>query len=169
MIDKLSIIETDKVIHNVETDKVKQIVDVESSGKSADEIDKETMSFGEKQTIIKRIRICVHALKRLHLHAVQVILTLNGFAGVNSEKSLLVTTIYCNCWPNKWTFFNRSKNHSTMRSIHHIKFHSAFPRVIQVFFKHRWFVVTTREKLILISKGLHDKVVIRKITDRSSR
>ncbi|GJV68870.1 hypothetical protein Tco_1484379 [Tanacetum coccineum] len=43
MIDELSIVETEKVIHTMETDKVKQIVDVESSGKSADEIDKETV------------------------------------------------------------------------------------------------------------------------------
>ncbi|GKB83877.1 hypothetical protein Tco_0950772 [Tanacetum coccineum] len=49
MIKELSIVETDKVIHTVETDKVKQIVDVESSGKSADEIDNETVSFGEMQ------------------------------------------------------------------------------------------------------------------------
>ncbi|GKE74988.1 hypothetical protein Tco_1537029 [Tanacetum coccineum] len=49
MIDELSIVETDKVIHIVETDKVKQIVDVESSVKSANEIDKETVSFGEMQ------------------------------------------------------------------------------------------------------------------------
>ncbi|GJX98025.1 hypothetical protein Tco_0355044 [Tanacetum coccineum] len=49
MIDELSIVETDKVINTVETDKVKQIIDVESSGKSADEIGKETVSFGEMQ------------------------------------------------------------------------------------------------------------------------
>ncbi|GJR91933.1 hypothetical protein Tco_0215944, partial [Tanacetum coccineum] len=49
MIDELSIVKTDKVIHTVETDKVKQIVDVESSSKSADEIGKETVSFGEMQ------------------------------------------------------------------------------------------------------------------------
>ncbi|GJU02855.1 hypothetical protein Tco_1113193 [Tanacetum coccineum] len=42
---KTSIIEIQKVIHTVKIDKVKQIVDVESSGKSADEIDKETVSF----------------------------------------------------------------------------------------------------------------------------
>ncbi|GKE52601.1 hypothetical protein Tco_1487757 [Tanacetum coccineum] len=47
MIDKLSIVETNKVIHTMETNKVKQIVDVESSGKSANEIDKETVSFGK--------------------------------------------------------------------------------------------------------------------------
>ncbi|GKG24994.1 hypothetical protein Tco_0395622, partial [Tanacetum coccineum] len=36
MIDELSIVETEKVIHTVKSDKVKQIVDVESSGKSSD-------------------------------------------------------------------------------------------------------------------------------------
>ncbi|GKD88754.1 hypothetical protein Tco_1364261, partial [Tanacetum coccineum] len=41
------IVEIQKVIHTVKIDKVRQIVDVESSGKSADEIDKETVSFGE--------------------------------------------------------------------------------------------------------------------------
>ncbi|GJW49336.1 hypothetical protein Tco_0090687 [Tanacetum coccineum] len=39
-------VEIQKVIHTVKIDEVRQIVDVESSGKSADEIDKETMSFG---------------------------------------------------------------------------------------------------------------------------
>ncbi|GJX67574.1 hypothetical protein Tco_0303301 [Tanacetum coccineum] len=60
MIDELSIVETNKVIHIVETDKVKQIVDVESSGKSADEINKETVSIGEMQ-LKQEDRSCVHA------------------------------------------------------------------------------------------------------------
>ncbi|GKA01257.1 hypothetical protein Tco_0673922 [Tanacetum coccineum] len=34
-----------EVIHTVKIDEVRQIVDVESSGKSADEIDKETVSL----------------------------------------------------------------------------------------------------------------------------
>ncbi|GJW15746.1 hypothetical protein Tco_0019879 [Tanacetum coccineum] len=72
MIDELSIVETDKVIHTVETDKVKQIVDVESSGKSVDEIDKETVSFGEIQ-LKQKDRSCVHASIELHLHAVHVV------------------------------------------------------------------------------------------------
>ncbi|GKB59801.1 hypothetical protein Tco_0915987 [Tanacetum coccineum] len=72
MIDELSIVKTDKVIHTVETDKVKQIVDVESSGKSADEIDKETVSFGKIQ-LKQEDRSCVHALIELHLHAVHVV------------------------------------------------------------------------------------------------
>ncbi|GJW65751.1 reverse transcriptase domain-containing protein [Tanacetum coccineum] len=36
-----------RVIHTVKIDMVRQIVDVENSGKSADEIDKETVSFAE--------------------------------------------------------------------------------------------------------------------------
>ncbi|GKC43919.1 hypothetical protein Tco_1061641 [Tanacetum coccineum] len=60
MIDELVIVETDKVIHTVGTDKVKQIVDVESSGKSADEIDKETVSFGAMQ-LKQEDQSCVHA------------------------------------------------------------------------------------------------------------
>ncbi|GKA11230.1 hypothetical protein Tco_0690663 [Tanacetum coccineum] len=70
--EELSIVETDKVIHTVETDKVKQIVDVESSGKSADEIDKETVSFGEMQ-LKQEDRSCVHASIELHLHVVHVV------------------------------------------------------------------------------------------------
>ncbi|GKB77138.1 hypothetical protein Tco_0944033 [Tanacetum coccineum] len=54
------IVETDMVIHTMKTDKVKQIVDVKSSGKSADEIDKETVSFGEMQ-LKQEDRSCVHA------------------------------------------------------------------------------------------------------------
>ncbi|GKD77992.1 hypothetical protein Tco_1340613 [Tanacetum coccineum] len=72
MTDELCIVETDKVNHTMETDKVRQIVDVESSGKSADEIDKETMSFGEMQ-LKQEDRSCVHASIELHLHAVHVI------------------------------------------------------------------------------------------------
>ncbi|GJR42405.1 hypothetical protein Tco_1310508 [Tanacetum coccineum] len=59
--------EIQKVIHTVKIDKVRQIVDVKSSGKSADEIDKETMSFGEMQ-LQREDRSCVHASIKLHLH-----------------------------------------------------------------------------------------------------
>ncbi|GJS12516.1 hypothetical protein Tco_0406988 [Tanacetum coccineum] len=44
MIDCLSIVETDKVIHIVEIDIVKLVVEIESFGMSADEFDKETGS-----------------------------------------------------------------------------------------------------------------------------
>ncbi|GJZ13190.1 hypothetical protein Tco_0548420 [Tanacetum coccineum] len=72
MIDELNIVETDKVIHTVETDKVKQIVDVESSSKSADEIDKETVSSGEMQ-LKQEDQSWVHASIELHLHVVHVV------------------------------------------------------------------------------------------------
>ncbi|GJV07640.1 hypothetical protein Tco_1345296 [Tanacetum coccineum] len=44
MIDCLSIVETDKVIHTMETDIVKLAVEIESFGMSSDEFDKETGS-----------------------------------------------------------------------------------------------------------------------------
>ncbi|GKA64081.1 hypothetical protein Tco_0763687 [Tanacetum coccineum] len=66
------IIEIQKVIHTVKIDKVRQIVDVERSGKSADEIDKETVSFGEMQ-LKQEDRSCVHASIELHLHVVLVV------------------------------------------------------------------------------------------------
>ncbi|GJS67121.1 hypothetical protein Tco_0681685 [Tanacetum coccineum] len=72
MIEELSIVETDKVIHTVETDKMKPIVDVESYSKSADEIDKEAMSCGEMQ-LKQEDQTCVHASIELHLHAVHVV------------------------------------------------------------------------------------------------
>ncbi|GJW73893.1 hypothetical protein Tco_0133263, partial [Tanacetum coccineum] len=44
MIDCLSIVEIDKVIHTMETDIVKLVVEIESLGMSSDEFDKETVS-----------------------------------------------------------------------------------------------------------------------------
>ncbi|GJT64743.1 hypothetical protein Tco_0737606 [Tanacetum coccineum] len=43
MIDELSIVETDKVNHTVETDKMKLVVEAECFGKCVDEFDKETV------------------------------------------------------------------------------------------------------------------------------
>ncbi|GKA82218.1 hypothetical protein Tco_0788966 [Tanacetum coccineum] len=60
------------VIHTVKIDEVRQIVDVESSGKSAHEIDKETVSFGEMQ-LKQEDRSYVHASIKLHLHVVHVV------------------------------------------------------------------------------------------------
>ncbi|GJY97869.1 reverse transcriptase domain-containing protein [Tanacetum coccineum] len=57
----------ESVIHTVKIDKLKQFVDVESSGKSADEIDKEIVSFGEMQ-LKQEDWSCVHASTELHLH-----------------------------------------------------------------------------------------------------
>ncbi|GKC06080.1 hypothetical protein Tco_0997690 [Tanacetum coccineum] len=44
-IDELSIVETDKVIHTVETDMVKLVVEIECFGKSFDEFDKSLSSL----------------------------------------------------------------------------------------------------------------------------
>ncbi|GKA69458.1 hypothetical protein Tco_0775522 [Tanacetum coccineum] len=57
---------------SVKIDKVKQIVDVENSSNSADEIDKETVSFGEMQ-LKQEDRSCVHASIELHFHVVHVV------------------------------------------------------------------------------------------------
>ncbi|GKF39411.1 hypothetical protein Tco_0119472, partial [Tanacetum coccineum] len=54
-----------KVIHIVKIDTGKQFVVVETSGKSADEIDKETVSFGEMQ-LKQEDRSYVHASIELH-------------------------------------------------------------------------------------------------------
>ncbi|GJT97511.1 hypothetical protein Tco_1093029 [Tanacetum coccineum] len=61
-----------RVIHTVKIDKVRQIVDVESSGKNAEEIDKETVSFGEMQ-LKQEDWSCVQASIELHLHVVHVV------------------------------------------------------------------------------------------------
>ncbi|GJR45309.1 hypothetical protein Tco_1313412 [Tanacetum coccineum] len=44
MIDELSIVETDKVIHTVETDMLKLVVEIECFGMSFGEFDKKTGS-----------------------------------------------------------------------------------------------------------------------------
>ncbi|GKB77600.1 hypothetical protein Tco_0944495, partial [Tanacetum coccineum] len=73
MIDCLSIVETDKVIHTVETDIVKLGVEIESFGMSSDEFDKETGSSDRLQP--KRADLsCIHALNELHLHEIRVVL-----------------------------------------------------------------------------------------------
>ncbi|GJZ34532.1 hypothetical protein Tco_0580349 [Tanacetum coccineum] len=59
-----------KVIHTVKIDKVTQIVDVEGSSKSADEIDKETVSFGKMQ-LKQEDRSCNYASIKLHLKSIQ--------------------------------------------------------------------------------------------------
>ncbi|GKD90858.1 hypothetical protein Tco_1366365, partial [Tanacetum coccineum] len=69
MIDYLSIIETDKVNHAVETDMVKLVVEIESFGMSADELHKETGSFDGLQPKQADLS-CVHALHKPHLHEI---------------------------------------------------------------------------------------------------
>nr|GFB14432.1 hypothetical protein [Tanacetum cinerariifolium] len=72
MIDRLSIVETDKVNHTVEIDIVKLVVEIKSSGMSADELDKETGSsdgLKPKQADLS----CVVALNEPHLHEIHVV------------------------------------------------------------------------------------------------
>ncbi|GKG47138.1 hypothetical protein Tco_0504335, partial [Tanacetum coccineum] len=71
MIDWLSIVETDKMIHNVETDIVKLVVDIEIFGMSFDEFDKETVSVDGFQLRQAELN-CIHALNELHLHEIRV-------------------------------------------------------------------------------------------------
>ncbi|GKE19988.1 hypothetical protein Tco_1431500 [Tanacetum coccineum] len=72
MVDWLSIVETDKVIHTVETDIVKLVVEIKSFGKSSDEFDKETGSFDGLQ--LKQADLsCVRALNELQLHEIHVV------------------------------------------------------------------------------------------------
>ncbi|GKB29004.1 hypothetical protein Tco_0868405, partial [Tanacetum coccineum] len=68
----ISIVETDKVIHTMETDIVKLVVEIESFGMSSDEFDKEIGSsegLQPKQADLS----CVYALNELHLHEIRVI------------------------------------------------------------------------------------------------
>ncbi|GJX84351.1 hypothetical protein Tco_0335125 [Tanacetum coccineum] len=72
MTDYLSIVETDKVIHTVETDMVKLVIEIECFGKSFDEFDKETGSSDGLQPKQADLS-CVHALDEPHLHEIHVV------------------------------------------------------------------------------------------------
>nr|GEV96167.1 hypothetical protein [Tanacetum cinerariifolium] len=74
MTNFLSIVETDKVNHTVEIDIVKLVVEIESFGMSADELDKETGSSDGLQPKQANLS-CVHALNELHLHEIYVFLS----------------------------------------------------------------------------------------------
>nr|GEW81697.1 hypothetical protein [Tanacetum cinerariifolium] len=72
MVDWLSNVETDKVIHTVEIDIVRLVDKTKSFGKSSDEFDKETGSsdgFLPKQADLS----CVHASKKLHSYETHVV------------------------------------------------------------------------------------------------
>ncbi|GKF28638.1 hypothetical protein Tco_0094980, partial [Tanacetum coccineum] len=68
----VSIVETDKVIHTVETDIVKLVVEIKSFGMSSNEFDKEIVSVDELQ-LRQADLSCVHALNELHLHEIHVV------------------------------------------------------------------------------------------------
>ncbi|GJR62822.1 uncharacterized mitochondrial protein-like protein [Tanacetum coccineum] len=72
MIDELSIVETDEVIHTMETDMVKLVVEIECFGMSFDEFDKETGSSDGLQPKQADLS-CVHALNEPHLHEIHVV------------------------------------------------------------------------------------------------
>ncbi|GKF82592.1 hypothetical protein Tco_0244248, partial [Tanacetum coccineum] len=65
MIDELSIVEADKVIHTVETDMTKLVVEIKCFDTSFDEFDEETESSDDLS--------CVHALNKPHLHEIHVV------------------------------------------------------------------------------------------------
>ncbi|GKF65909.1 hypothetical protein Tco_0192426 [Tanacetum coccineum] len=66
MIDELSIVETDKVNHTVETDMMKLVVEIECFGVNFDEFDKETGLSDELQP--KQVDLnYVHALNEPHV------------------------------------------------------------------------------------------------------
>ncbi|GKA84126.1 hypothetical protein Tco_0805721 [Tanacetum coccineum] len=71
MVDWLSIVETEKVIHTMETNIVKLVVEIESFGMSSDKFDKETGSSDGLQPKQADLS-CVHALNELHLHEIRV-------------------------------------------------------------------------------------------------
>ncbi|GJT06504.1 hypothetical protein Tco_0840966 [Tanacetum coccineum] len=72
MIDYLSIVETNKVNHAVETDMVKLVAKFESFGMSANELDKEIGSSDGLQPKQAGLS-CVHALNEPHLHEIHVV------------------------------------------------------------------------------------------------
>nr|GEV20760.1 hypothetical protein [Tanacetum cinerariifolium] len=74
MIDYLSIVETEKVIHTVETDIVKLLVEIKSLGMSSDEFDKDIGSSDGLQPKQADLSY-VHALNKLHLHETRVVLS----------------------------------------------------------------------------------------------
>nr|GEZ83228.1 hypothetical protein [Tanacetum cinerariifolium] len=68
----VSIVETDKVIHNVEIDIVKLVVKIKSFGMNSDEFDKETGSSDRLQPKQADLS-CVHAFNELNLHEIRVV------------------------------------------------------------------------------------------------
>ncbi|GKB57925.1 hypothetical protein Tco_0914111 [Tanacetum coccineum] len=72
MIDYLSIVETDKVNHAVETDMVKLVAEIEIFGMSIDELDKKIVSSDGLQPKQADLS-CVHALNKPYLHEIHVV------------------------------------------------------------------------------------------------
>ncbi|GKE25995.1 hypothetical protein Tco_1441379 [Tanacetum coccineum] len=72
MVDWLNIVETDKVIHTVEIDIVKLMVEIESFGMSSDKFDKETGSSDGLQPKQADLS-CFHTLYKLHSYDIHVV------------------------------------------------------------------------------------------------
>nr|GEW99273.1 hypothetical protein [Tanacetum cinerariifolium] len=72
MIDYLSIVETDEVIHTAKTYMVKLVVEIEYFDMSVDEFDKETGSSDGLQPK-QADQSCIHALNEPHLHEIHVV------------------------------------------------------------------------------------------------
>ncbi|GJT06716.1 hypothetical protein Tco_0841178 [Tanacetum coccineum] len=72
MIDELSIVETNEVIHTVETDMVKLVVEIKCFGMSFDKFDKEIGSPDRLQPKQADLS-CVHALNKPHFHEIHVV------------------------------------------------------------------------------------------------
>nr|GEX73922.1 hypothetical protein [Tanacetum cinerariifolium] len=72
MVEYVSIVKTDMVIHNAKTDMMKLVVEIECFGMSADEFDKETRSSDGLQPK-KADLSCVHGVNEPHLHEIHVV------------------------------------------------------------------------------------------------
>ncbi|GJY42908.1 hypothetical protein Tco_0431121 [Tanacetum coccineum] len=95
MIDYLSIVETDKVNHAVETDMVKLMAEIESFGMSADELDKETGSSDGLKS--KQVDLSyVHALNEPHFHEIHVVPSKH-----EADQYTNVKCACCECAKNK--------------------------------------------------------------------
>nr|GEX10568.1 hypothetical protein [Tanacetum cinerariifolium] len=89
MIVYVSIVETDKVIHTAKTDMVKLVIEIESFGMSADELDKETGSSDGLQP--KKVDLsCVHALNKPHLYEILIVPKESDDAAKEIKKLLKV-------------------------------------------------------------------------------
>nr|GEW94977.1 hypothetical protein [Tanacetum cinerariifolium] len=72
MIEYVSIVETDMVIHTAKTDMMKLVVEIKCVGMSANAFDKETGSSDRLQPEQADLN-CVHALNEPHLHKIHVV------------------------------------------------------------------------------------------------
>ncbi|GJR84818.1 hypothetical protein Tco_0155603 [Tanacetum coccineum] len=106
MIDCLSIVETDKVNHAMETDIVTLVVEIESF----DEFDKETGSFDGLQPKQADLS-CVYALNELHSHEIHVVSSKHEVDqcgdswGVDVGVGMVGESCFVNEIPSKVEFF----------------------------------------------------------------